>query len=732
MKRRLPVKLLLVYLFFMAWFVVIVVRMFTLVLTKGEAYRGDFTDTLTVDDRFFRLDSTRLYGFRGNVYASGGELLSTTIPIYDLYWEVAKVGISREDSLFFMQRADSLISLFGRMTPKRSREFYEERVKDAYLAYYTECNRLQRLVSEGVSRKARRAARDTLLAFKESHRNKYLIVKISVDELPNTWIRRSDWDAIRFLFQQDDDGRRRIYYGGCRVDERYVHHNVYDDYAASVIGSLNESGRYSGLEGYYDSLLSGERRVNRRLLVNRVEVPLRENQVFQVKNGCDIVTTLDVEMQRVVERALRAQLERLQTNWGCALLMETSTGEIKAISSLTKTPEGYKDYVEHAISESYEPGSTFKLVSLMAALDSKKIDTGDMVRCEKGMRTLKWAFEFSDNDGLYEAAQTGYHTLDQFFYKVRMMGLDSNLEMEVSRAERPKITTLTRNQTDYHSITHGYAVKTPPIYMAAFYNAVANNGRYMRPYLVKEVIYPDGRHEVRQPQVIRDRICSPLTLAKARACLGGVVTTGTARRAQDKYYRQNRSDTTVKVRPLLAGKTGTAQLYSQGYKREFNASFICYFPSDRPRYTCMVLISGTIADGGVVAAPVCREIAEKIVQRDLGMRNFVYRDALWNRYPSVEFGYAPDLALIYRRLGYNVRPAMSAWVGVQPLNGRDSTMVMQPRQVSDISRSLKGASARDAVYWLEKEGYRVRIRGAGRVGRIDFSGSWAVVTLTNE
>ncbi|MCR5190455.1 MAG: hypothetical protein K6C07_03500 [Bacteroidales bacterium] len=732
MKRKLSAKALFVYFILLAWGVIIIVRMFTLVLTKGDAYRGEFKDTLTVDDRFFRLDSSRIRGFRGNVYSSRGELLSTTIPIYDLYWEIAKVGVREEDSAFFMQRVDSLVSLFCKLTPKRSREFYEERVKQAYVSYYQQCSAQQRIIGGDVDKESRRAAKRRLAAIKDSLKDKYLIVKISVDEMPSTWVRRSDWDAIRFLFTAQEDGRKRTYYGGCRVDERYVHHNVYDDYAASVIGSMNESRHYSGLEGYYDSLLAGENRIYRQLFVNKVLVPLRENQMLQAQNGCDIVTTIDVDMQRVVEQALRSQLEQLQTRWGCALLMETATGEIKAISSLTKTPEGYKDYVEHVISESYEPGSTFKLISLIAALDSKKIDTGDMVHCEKGIRTLKWAFEFSDNDGLYEAAQAGYRTLDQFFYKIHQMGLDSNLMLEVSGAEQPRVTTLTRSNVDYHSITHGYAVKMPPVYMAAYYNAIANNGRFMRPYLVKEVIYPNGRRDVRHPVVVRERICSPLTLAKVRACLEGVVTTGTGRRAQDKYYRLHKNDTTLSVRPLLAGKTGTAQLYSQGYLNEFNASFVCYFPSERPKYTCMVLISGTIADGGVVAAPVCREIAEKIAQRDFSMRNYVYRDALWNRYPTVALGYTPELMMIYRKLGYRIRPVMSVWSSVSPSTGRDSLMVMHPRGVGDLANALKGSSAKDAVYLLERKGYRVRLKGAGRVRDVSYSGGWALVTLGNE
>ena len=732
MKRKLSAKALFVYFILLAWSVVILVRMFTLVLTKGDAYRGEFKDTLTVDDRFFRLDSSRIRGFRGNVYSTHGELLSTTIPIYDLYWEIAKVGVREEDSLFFMQRVDSLLSLFCRLTPKRSREFYEERVKQAYLSYYQQCSEQQRIIEGDVDKESRRAAKKRLAAIKDSLKDKYLIVKISVDEMPSTWVRRSDWDAIRYLFTLQEGERKRTYYGGCRVDERYVHHNVYDDYAASVIGSMNESRRYSGLEGYYDSLLAGENRIYRQLFVNKVLVPLRENQMLQAQNGCDIVTTIDVDMQRVVEQALRAQLEQLQTRWGCALLMETATGEIKAISSLTKTPEGYKDYVEHAISESYEPGSTFKLVSLIAALDSKKIDTGDLVHCEKGIHTLKWAFEFSDNDGLFEAAQAGYRTLDQFFYKIHQMGLDSNLLLEVSGAEQPRVTTLTRSNVDYHSITHGYAVKMPPVYMAAYYNAIANNGRFMRPYLVKEVIYPNGRRDVRHPVVVREQICSPMTLAKVRACLEGVVTNGTGRRAQDKYYRQHKNDTTISVRPLIAGKTGTAQLYNQGYLHEFNASFVCYFPSERPKYTCMVLISGTSADAGVVVAPVCREIAEKIAQRDFSMRNFVYRDALWNRYPTVSLGYTPELLMIYRKLGYKIHPVMSAWAGVGPVTGRDSLMAMHPRNTEHPAVALKGASAKDAVYLLEKKGYRVRLKGAGKVSDVSLSGGWAWVTLSNE
>lgn len=735
MKKNLSLKLMLVYVLLFAWTVAIIVHMCSLTINMGDAYRGDFKDTLTVKNRFFQLDSSSMHGFRGNVYSSEGELLSTTIPIYDLYWEMSKVGLRPKDSAFFMERVDSLISIFCRLTPKRSPEFYEENVRQAYVSYYHQCHQQQEIINaydKRKDRKIRLEAKRRLDSLKAVQRNRYLIIRISVDELPHTWVRRSDWDAIRYLFTRKEGEPERQYYGGCRVDERFVHHNVYEDYAASVIGFMNTNKMYSGVEGYYDSLLSGENRSYRTLYVNRVKVPLRESQLMQVKNGCDITTTIDVGMQSVVEKALRSQLENLQAKWGCALVMEVKTGEIKAISNLTKTSEGYKDYVEHAISESYEPGSTFKLISLLAALDSKKIDTGDIVKCEKGEHTLRWAFEFSDNDGLYEAARTGYRTLDQFFLKIHQMGLDSNMELEVVNAGKPQITALSRNESDYHSITHGYAVKLPPVYMAAYYNAVANNGRFMRPYLVKEVVYPDGRRERRRPTVIKARIADSVTIAKAKACMEGVVTTGTAKRAQDAYYRKHKNDSSLHVAPLLAGKTGTAQMYDRRYLEEYNASFIGYFPSDKPVYTCMVLISGSTKDAGVVAAPVCREIAEKIVNRDLSMRQFVYKDALWNKYPSVAIGYAPDLAMVYRKLGYRIQyPTMAQWVGVMPATGRDSLLVMRDKSRLPLETMLQGASAKDAVYLLEQKGYKVTLKGAGKVSSVSFQGKWAVVTLKN-
>lgn len=735
MKKKYSAKLLLVYFMLLIWAVVIIVRMFNLVLTKGDAYRGNFQDTLTVDDRYFRLDSSRLYGFRGNVYSDEGELLSTTIPIYDLYWEIAQVGLAKEDSAFYMARVDSLISIFCQLTPKRSREFYEERMKDGYLDYYAKCNEQKHIIEFYKDKKIKKEAQARLAFLKDSVKNARLIVKISVDELPKTWVRRYDWDRIRFLFLRREGEPERTYYGGCRVDERYVHHNVYDDYAASVIGNIGENKTYGGIEGYYDSLLSGEKHIYRRLYVNRVSVPLRENQVLQVKNGCDLTTTINVDMQRVVEQSLRNQLERLQSPWGCAILMEVKTGEVKAISSLTRTDEGYKDYVDHAIQENVEPGSTFKLISLIAALESRKIDTGDLVHCEKGIHTLKWAFEFSDNIGLYEAAKTGYNSLDQFFMKVRQMCLDSNLGIEVVNANKPMVTTQTRNDRDYSHVTHGYAVKMAPIYMAAYYNAIANNGRYMRPYLVKSVTYPDGKREEHQPTVIKERICNPLTLAKVKDCLEGVVTNGTAKRAQDNYYRMHKNDSTMKVKPLLAGKTGTAQIFEKGkgYINRFNASFACYFPSDRPKYTCLVLISGTSNDAGVVSAPVCREIAEKIISRDLSMQQFVYRDAQWNKYPVTSLGYAPDLALLYHRLGYRLRYSTTErWVAVQPVSGEDSVMTTRAKPKSDLYARLRGATAKDAVYLLEKEGYKVRLHGVGKVGDIRFSGKTADVYMKRE
>lgn len=729
--KKLSLRLFVVYLGLLCWGLIIIVHIFSVVNQKGKAYKGEFADTLTVGNRYFQIKTAHKQGFRGNVYAEEGEMLSATIPIYDIYWELDKVGLKEKDSALYMSKIDTIISLLCQITPKVTRETYEKRLKERYVNYYQQC-KMASIQANSKDKEIQKQGKEKLRALKDGVKGKYDIIKISVDINPASWVRRATWDQIRNLSGKKGGG---IYYAGFRADEHYVHHSVYENYASSVIGIKTDNGSYSGIEGYYDSLLAGENKEYRRLYVNRVLVPLRENQHIMVNNGCDIVTTINIDMQRMVEQSLREKLEEIQPLWGCVVLMETKTGAIKAISNLTLTKDGkYEDITDHVITENYEPGSTFKTVALLAALDSKRVFISDTVNCTKNRRlSVQRAFEISDNDGIYNVTKEVYKHIDQFFLKLNLMGLNEDLQLDVSNARYMPLEGKKLKDVDYNHVTHGYAVKLPPIYMMAFYNSIANNGLYVKPYLVKEISYPNGDKIEKKPHAMQF-IASPSAISQIKQCLEGVVTHGTAIRARDAYYlRTYKTDSTV--RPLIAGKTGTARLYddkTRQYSGNNNSSFIGYFPAENPQYTCMVMFSGAAQDAGIIAAPVCLDIAEKIQNRNLSLQSYRNRDAAWNKLPSVPLGNVFDLYTVCSKMGYKFQKMPNAyWVGISPVNGSDSLMRSYYKEDKNLYQYLKGSSAKDAVYLLEQRGYKVHIEGVGAVSDIVFENDNAYLTLKN-
>lgn len=732
--KKLTLSTLFLYVIILTVGIVAAVRIVSLVITKADSYRGDFdTSKVVVDDRLFTVNYVYKTGIRGNIYSAENDLMLSTIYIYDLYWYPSEVG----DSTKFMQNVDSLISIFIEINPRISRLEYDKIIKNTYLEYkrqYRKCMLNAKSENEQIKKQAQIELRELKKQFK--------IIKISKAIRASEWVTQSQWDRICSLFPSKSNS-----HGGCKVDKRLIHNNVYKNCATATIGYLNvqNSKRYTdsvvydkGIEGYYDKLLSEERLVYRRLYVNNVLVPLRENRKLNPQNGADIISTINIDIQRITENALMDQLLQINAAWGCAIVMEVKTGEIKAISNLTRTGEGvYEETVDHATRESYEPGSTFKLITLLTALESGKVDTSTMVRCEEHRVLPLWrAFEISDNDGLYNASKISYPDFYDFFMAIMNMSLQKNLHIEVAKAQVPVLKSITQREVDYVNVTHGYSIKVPPIYMLAYYNAIANDGKYIQPILVKSIRYPNNKVVEKYAKVINPRICSKATLNKAKACLEGVVTHGTGVRARDDNYKASLRDSTIKARPLIAGKTGTAFLYDEKQKKYSdikNSSFIGYFPSENPKYTCLVFISQTTLDGGYVAAPVCKEIAEKIVNRDNQIAWSQTNKGLIQNAPTVRFGNAADIVTIYSLLGYKAKYDQAKdWVQVQQ-EGKEGKLSFQKKNISKqyIANQLYGATAKDAVFLLEKSGYKVVLKGVGKVSNISFSNNTAIVELKN-
>lgn len=718
--------------------IIAMVRIASLVFGKGKYYRGEIEDNkeIVIDGRTFKVETNTISGNRGSISSDDGTVLLSNVFIYDLYWCPSYVG--RNDTLF-LSKVDSLIKIFHRINPKISIETYNKIVKQEYLNYKQEYEKaIEKTKSK--DNKTKKEGHQTLNHLQK----KQVRIKVSNLSRTNEWVRQKDIDEIDSLFVNWKGSSR--FRGGCQKDRRNVRRQLASGCPKSILGLFDTKPTYNktdsiifkqGIEGYFDSLLSGEAITYRILKVNNEIVRLEENKYLSPGNGCNLETTINTDMQRVAKNALEKQLMKYDAAWGCAIVMEVETGEIKAISNLDKVGYHYEERIDHATAERHEPGSTFKLMTLLAALKSEKVDTSTIVACDKGEFSIKKAFIISDNKGIYNAAQKSYPDISSFLLALTKMSFGKNLKIETAQAQTPLLNPITKRKTDFMNITHGYSIKIPPIYMLAYYNAVANNGKYVKPTLVKTIVCPDKeKFFTAQQEIINKAICSPKVIAKAKGCLEAVVTDprGTAKRALDDQYlacMKNKDENAPDCYPLIAGKTGTAFIYI-GKEKKYsnnldkshpsfnikNSSFIGYFPSHKPKYTCLILISGTTADGGEIAVPVCKEIAEKIYIHDSEWELSELKSNTKKNVPSCKIAFAKDVNAIYGGLHLAVKHSEeSQYVSVSKTDNDDINISTKIEK--QIVSQLRHATAKDVAYLLEKWGYAVILRGKGKVDNID-------------
>ena len=737
-----------VHLFFFLLGIFAVYRIVSLAVVYGKLYKGGIESgqEITIDNRTFKKENGTISGKRGSIFSDDGTVLLSNVFIYDLYWYPSYVS-EKNDSLF-LKNVDSLINIFYRINPKNSIAYYNKSIKEEYLNYRQEYRTAVKQ-TKNKDNNVKKQGYQTI----NNLRKRQVKIKISNLSRTNEWVRQKDIDEIDSLFA-DWYGSTR-FRGGCKKDRRDVRRQLSGGYPRSILGmfeSISAKDKTDsiiftrGIEGYYNAELQGETITYEILKVNNEVVRLKENQSLSPSNGCNIVTTIDNDIQRVTKDALEKQILFSGAAYGCAIVMEVESGEIKAICNLDRIGNYCKEQADHATAERYEPGSTFKLMTLLAALKSEKVDTNTIVDCEKGRFSLKRAFAISDNDGLYNAAKAGYSNLSAFLIALRAMSLDKDLKIETAQAQIPILNPVTKRprESDFRNITHGYSVNIPPIYMLAYYNAVANNGKFVKPVLVKSIDCPNGEKIVPQHDVINKSICPPQVIAKAKGCLEAVVMEGTGKRARDEQYLYciKNQDTNTVCHPLIAGKTGTAYIYAERERKYSydlphshplykikNSSFIGYFPSQSPKYSCLVMLSGTVLDGGVAAVPVCKEIADKLYLHDVEVEQSKSNDNQQRIIPVCRFANINDLQMIYSRLQISVSVSNeSQYAGIA--KNEKEEVVCLPKKIKNYSLSeLQGASVKDAVYVLEKAGYSVIVKGKGKVSDIEFVGKKAVVVL---
>ncbi|RZK36127.1 MAG: PASTA domain-containing protein, partial [Hymenobacter sp.] len=457
--------------------------------------------------------------------------------------------------------------------------------------------------------------------------------------------------------------------------------------------------------------------------------------------GYDVKTTLDINLQDGAEDALYKALVANDAKYGCVILMEVKTGQIKAVANLGKAADGtYKEDYNYAFADQgrTEPGSTFKLASMMAVLEADptltledKVNTGPgrmyiggAVKTDShanGIITVQQVFEKSSNIGVARLVQEHFAgNPTRYTDYLKKFGLDKPLGFQMSGEALPYVKDpqdRSWSRTSLSTMSIGYELKLAPLQTLAFYNAVANNGVKVAPMIVREIKEADQVVESFDTRVLNPQVCSEATLRKLRAMLEGVVLEGTAKAIRPKDYS-------------IAGKTGTAWKFKNGqYTKTYSTSFCGYFPADKPKYSCIVVIDSPSKGriyGGDVAAPVFRDIADRCMARDqASQRPMLARvPARRTPVPLVRAGLQDEIALVCERIGLPGQTRATGgedWVRAAPV--RDTAFVARTvslRPNASAARlgrmpDVRGLTLRDALFLLENRGLHVASTGSGRV-----------------
>lgn len=625
---------------------------------------------------------------RGNIYSVDGSLLATSVPEYELRMDLLAGGIEKEE--VFYEKIDSLAERLSVYFGDKTRREYSKMLREA----------------------RRDKARYHLIKRKVSHQELAVIKKFPIFNM----------------------GR---YKGGLIVVQQNKRIFPFQSLAARTIGYKNENVKPVGLEGAYSSYIDGE---SGRRLVQRIAggtwVPINKDIEIAPKEGADIISTIDINMQDVAQSALRKQLIKSDAHHGCVIVMEVATGEIRAISNFTKVGDGeYAERFNYAIAESAEPGSTFKLASYLAALEDGKIDTNTRVDCEggtykiyhkgrvlkivrdshlgAGVLTVKQAFEESSNAGIAKLILNHYgENPRQFTDRIYSLHLNEKAGLQIPGEGNPLIKTPSSkswSKLTLPQMAYGYELKITPLQMLTFYNAIANDGKMVAPMFVREIRRLGSTIENFEPRIIDEAICSEETVGKLQAMLEGVVELGTGKDIiRNPLYK-------------IAGKTGTAQVAdgSRGYSvRKYQSSFAGYFPADNPKYSMIVVLNDP-KDGyyaASVAGPVFREVADKIYANDVDMYDRVGPAKLVGntKMPPSKAGYKKSTQKVYKSLGVKAFfAANSDFVNVVDTNNGVAVREVKfdPKLVPDVS----GMGLKDAVFLLSNAGLKPVVKGSGKV-----------------
>lgn len=528
------------------------------------------------------------------------------------------------------------------------------------------------------------------------------------------------------------------YKGGLILNPVSKREKPYQLLASRTIGYVSEGETVVGIEGSFDYFLKGTdgRRLEQRI-GGGTWMPLNTENEIEPVDGLDVVTTLDVNIQDVAETALHDCLVTYKAEYGCAVLMEVRTGEILAMANLGLADDGnYYELKNYAINECLEPGSTFKVPAIMAALEDGFVKPTDTIQTFRGkfsihnqgitdshaggygLITVQEVIENSSNIGMARIIEKYYgDNPEHFLERLYGMGINKPLNLEIEGGQDARIKTPASKTWSAGTIPwmgFGYEVEMTPLQILTFYNAIANNGTMVKPTLVRSLKSHSQVVKPYKTEILKSSICSGETLAIVRSMLEGVVTDGTAKNLKNDLY-------------TIAGKTGTAVISqgakgyrNEGGKKDYRASFVGYFPADNPRYSCIVVVSrpsGGSYYGSVVSGSVFKAISDKVFATNLELQESLDspRDTSLERIPVVAPGDWTDVSKVLKDLKIPVAGTGRANNWVQVARNADLLQVKPLVQNDSVLPSFIGMGLKDVVPVLENMGYKVRVKGSGRI-----------------
>lgn len=631
---------------------------------------------------------------RGTIYSEDGQMLSTSLPTFDIYMDFGAEGLRDKNGKRFRENIDSFAVCISKLFGDKSANTYKNELK---------------------------------LAYRNKDRYFLLKKKLSFEQYKQF----REFPLARL-------GRNK---SGVITEIKSIRKNPYGLLANRTIGLSREyvasNGKLKslnvGLENTYDSLLRGQtgsRLV--RFIAGGAAVPV-EGYEIEPENGKDIVTTIDVNIQDIAETALMKMMLQSESEHGTCIVMETRTGKIKAIANLGRRPDGgYWEDDNYALITT-EPGSTIKLATLLAVLSEGKVKVDDKVevgtsgsgyvgvrnvndaeRSPKSVMSVRECFAHSSNVGMSKLAFETFSTQpSKFLDYLHKFRLDTFSGIDLKEKDRPRIPRIKKNNEGLHAMvtmSFGYALEVSPLQTLMLYNAIANEGKMMKPYLVNSI--QDNGLVVRnfEPEILTDEIAEESVIKAARQCMEAVATEGTAMHVF--------KDVPFKV----AGKTGTAHVaggpikYTDGV---YQASFAGYFPADRPEYSCIVVIKtkphAALHYGGQLAAPVFKEVAVKLFALYVNDRSANYAsmkvDSTLYRYE----GSTNDMRTVLNGLNlkYTEANRNTGW-GILSA-GQQQTSIEGYAIDMKTMPDVKGLGLKDALYLLENLGIKVEVKGKGKV-----------------